>query len=149
MTDAAVVWVCVSALAILDRLDIVDTDLLAWWLAERQTPSGGLNGRPEKLPDTCYSHWALSSLSTLRRLTWIDASALEGFILSAQDEEGGGIADRAGDVPDVFHTIFGVAGLSLLGYPGLRDLDPVYCMPADIIERLGLRKNWEALPRRV
>jgi hypothetical protein len=41
---------------------------------------------------------------------------------------------------DVFHTIFGVAGLSLLGYPGLDDLDPVYCMPASLIERLGSRK---------
>lgn len=29
----------------------VDADLLGWWLAERQLPSGGLNGRPEKLPD--------------------------------------------------------------------------------------------------
>jgi len=39
-------------------------------------------------------------------------------------------------------------GLSLLGYPGLVDLDPVYCMPASIIEARGLRKGWEALPRR-
>ena len=45
------VFVCVAALAILDRLDIVDVDTLAWWLAERQLPNGGLNGRPEKLED--------------------------------------------------------------------------------------------------
>lgn len=45
------VFVCVAALAILDRLDIVNTDTLAWWLAERQLPNGGLNGRPEKLED--------------------------------------------------------------------------------------------------
>jgi geranylgeranyl transferase type-2 subunit beta len=43
--------VCVAALAILDRLDVVDVDSLAWWLSERQLPSGGLNGRPEKLED--------------------------------------------------------------------------------------------------
>jgi geranylgeranyl transferase type-2 subunit beta len=49
---------------------------------------------------------------------------------------------------DVFHTVFGVAGLSLLGYPGLDDLDPVYCMPASLIERMGLKKSWKALPRR-
>lgn len=35
----------------MDRLDVVDVPTLAWWLAERQLPSGGLNGRPEKLPD--------------------------------------------------------------------------------------------------
>jgi prenyltransferase beta subunit len=46
--------VCVAALAILDRLDIVDVDTLAWWLAERQLPNGGLNGRPEKLEDVSF-----------------------------------------------------------------------------------------------
>jgi geranylgeranyl transferase type-2 subunit beta len=46
-----IVFVCVAALAILDRLDVVDFDTLAWWLCERQLPNGGLNGRPEKLED--------------------------------------------------------------------------------------------------
>jgi hypothetical protein len=41
-----------------------------------------------------------------------------------------------------------LTGLSLLGYPGLEDLDPVYCMPTEVIERKGLRKGWLALPRR-
>ncbi|KAI5115467.1 hypothetical protein M0805_008111 [Coniferiporia weirii] len=147
-SHAGQVFVCVSALAILDRLDLVDTDSLAWWLAERQLPNGGLNGRPEKLEDVCYSFWALTGLSTLNKLHWIDADKLIVFILSAQDTDAGGIADRPDNTADVFHTHFGVAGLSLLGYPGLVDLDPVYCMPAHVIERLGLQKGWAALPRR-
>ncbi|KAG1825244.1 rab geranylgeranyltransferase [Suillus variegatus] len=147
-SHASQVFVCVAALAILDRLDEVDQPTLCWWLSERQLPNGGLNGRPEKLEDVCYSFWVLSALSILNKLTWIDSSKLEGFILSAQDTESGGIADRPGDMPDVFHTIFGLAGLSLLGYPALVDLDPVYCMPASIIENLGLRKGWKALQRR-
>ena len=44
-------FVCVAALAILDRLDEVDEEVLGWWLSERQLPTGGLNGRPEKLED--------------------------------------------------------------------------------------------------
>ena len=41
-----------AALAMLDRLDgEVDQQMLGWWLAERQLPNGGLNGRPEKLED--------------------------------------------------------------------------------------------------
>ncbi|KAH7918636.1 rab geranylgeranyltransferase [Leucogyrophana mollusca] len=147
-SHSAQVFVCVAALAILDRLDEVDSDALGWWLCERQLPNGGLNGRPEKLEDVCYSFWVLSSLSILNKITWIDAEKLTKFILSAQDPEQGGIADRPGDMVDVFHTQFGVAALSLLGYPGLVDLDPVYCMPADIIERMGLRKGWKALDRR-
>ena len=39
------------ALSILDRMDIIDSHALAWWLSERQLPNGGLNGRPEKLED--------------------------------------------------------------------------------------------------
>lgn len=49
--NSFIVWTCVGALAILDRLDEVDTETLAWWLSERQLPNGGLNGRPEKLED--------------------------------------------------------------------------------------------------
>ncbi|KAJ7499100.1 rab geranylgeranyltransferase [Mycena latifolia] len=147
-SHAGQVFVCVAALAILDRLDEVDSETLGWWLAERQLPNGGLNGRPEKLEDVCYSFWVLSAMSILDKVTWINTEKLTAFILSAQDPENGGIADRPGDMADVFHTIFGVAGLSILGYPGLVDLDPVYCMPAQIIERKGLRKGWKALERR-
>ena len=43
-----------AALAILDRLDVVDVDTLGWWLAERQLHNGGLNGRPEKLEDVSW-----------------------------------------------------------------------------------------------
>ena len=46
-----VVFCCVGALAITGSLHHVDKDLLGWWLCERQVKSGGLNGRPEKLPD--------------------------------------------------------------------------------------------------
>ena len=42
-----------------------------------------------------------------------------------QDLDKGGIADRPGDMVDVFHTVFGIAGLSLLGFPGLQAVDPI------------------------
>ena len=50
--------------------------------------------------------------------------------------------------PSSFAYELKIAGLSLLGYPGLVDLDPVYCMPASVIEAKGLRKGWKALERR-
>lgn len=53
-------------------------------LCERQTKSGGLNGRPEKLQDVCYSWWCLSALAILDRLHWIDRDALCAFILQCQ-----------------------------------------------------------------
>jgi geranylgeranyl transferase type-2 subunit beta len=154
MTYLTSVWVCVAALAILGELSRVDCDLLGWWLSERQLPNGGLNGRPEKLEDVCYSWWNLAALSIIGKLHWINRDKLFQFILAAQDfdpaDDGtphGGIADRPGDWVDVFHTVFGLAGLSLLGYPGLDDVDPLYCMPATVTEKRGLKRPYQTLPR--
>ncbi|CRG91249.1 protein geranylgeranyltransferase type II [Talaromyces islandicus] len=126
---------CVAALAIANRLDLIDTDRLGTWLSERQLESGGLNGRPEKLEDVCYSWWVAASLDIIGRLHWIDRQKLEDFILRCQDTEEGGIADQPGNMVDVFHTHFGTAGLSLLHYPGLKEIDPVYCMPKETIKK--------------
>jgi geranylgeranyl transferase type-2 subunit beta len=118
------------------RLDLVDTDKLGRWLSERQTPGGGLNGRPEKKEDVCYSWFVLGSLEIIGKTHWIDREALFKFILSCQDTEKGGISDRPGDAVDVWHTVFGVAGLSVLKYPGLEPVDPTYCMPKSVIRRV-------------
>ena len=55
MAIVTTVLCCVSALAITGSLHRIDKDLLGWWLSERQVKSGGLNGRPEKLPNVGYS----------------------------------------------------------------------------------------------
>ncbi|KAF9158083.1 Geranylgeranyl transferase type-2 subunit beta 1 [Actinomortierella ambigua] len=144
-SHSAQVYVCVGTLTILNALHHVDADQLGWWLSERQLKNGGLNGRPEKLEDVCYSWWVLSSLSMIKRLHWIDADKLAHFILTAQDTETGGFSDRPGNMVDVYHTNFGLAGLSLLGYPGLAPVDPVYCMPRTVIQRLGLGEKYQVL----
>lgn len=84
-SHAGLIYCCVGFLSITHQLHRLDCDKLAWWLCERQLPSGGLNGRPEKLPDVCYSWWVLASLTILGKLQWISAQKLEEFILSCQD----------------------------------------------------------------
>ena len=67
-SHAGQVFTCVGALSIAKCLHLIDdsnADLLGWWLAERQCDSGGLNGRPEKQADVCYSWWILSVLSIM------------------------------------------------------------------------------------
>ncbi|XP_055827800.1 geranylgeranyl transferase type-2 subunit beta 1-like isoform X1 [Solanum dulcamara] len=164
-SHAGQIFCCVAALAITGSLHHVDKDLLGWWLCERQVKSGGLNGRPEKLPDVCYScyieisidklvlsvtdsrvvapqvcysWWVLSSLIMIDRVHWIDKKKLVKFILDCQDKENGGISDRPDDAVDVFHTYFGVAGLSLLEYPGIKPIDPAYALPVDVVNRVML-----------
>lgn len=122
------VYCCVGSLCILDRLESIDRNKTAAWLAQRQCTSGGLNGRPEKLPDVCYSWWVLSSLAMLKRLHWIDEEKMKRFIYACQDSETGGFADRPEDVSDPFHTVFGIAALSLFNHPELSSVDAVFCM---------------------
>uniref|UniRef100_A0A158PCG8 Geranylgeranyl transferase type-2 subunit beta n=1 Tax=Angiostrongylus cantonensis TaxID=6313 RepID=A0A158PCG8_ANGCA len=128
-SHAGQVYCCLGTLCITRRLDSIDRDRTAEWLAQRQCASGGLNGRPEKLPDVCYSWWVLASLAILKRLHWVDKNALVRFIYACQDSETGGFADRPGDCPDPFHTLFGIAGLSLLDVGSLQPVDAVLCMP--------------------
>eukprot|EP01031_Cornospumella_fuschlensis_P042928 gene42928-52455_t len=61
-SHAGQIFCCVGALSIAGAMDKVNANLLGWWLSERQCDSGGLNGRPEKQADVCYSWWILSSL---------------------------------------------------------------------------------------
>jgi len=160
-SHAGQVFCCVGALSIAGRLGSAeDADRLGWWLAERQCDGGGLNGRPEKQPDVCYSWWVLSSLRILGRDHWIDRAALARFVLRCQDPDAGGIADRPGDVADVYHTFFGICGLSMLGYfdachlqdrtssadcpVRVKQVDPTFALPVDLCEELGLRPH--ALP---
>lgn len=67
-----------------------------------------------------------------------------------QDDEIGGIADRPGDIPDPFHTLFGIAGLSLLQYNNsldleivsktsdikLKPIDPILCLPSYLLRKI-------------
>ena len=159
-SHAGQVFCCIGALSIAHSLHLLNeennkngssnggADLLAWWLAERQCDSGGLNGRPEKQADVCYSWWILSALSIMGRVSWIDTAKLGQFILNCQDDDDGGIADRPQDMPDIYHTFFGLCGLSLIGHMdkiGVREkrtyykVDPVFALPTDVVKRLGLR----------
>ncbi|OAA53958.1 rab beta subunit [Niveomyces insectorum RCEF 264] len=135
-SHAGQIFTCLAALSIADRLDLADADKLGRWLSERQTSNGGLNGRPEKDEDVCYSWWVLSSLALIKRLHWIDRDKLVAFILRCQDMDRGGFADRPGNVVDVWHTVYALAGLGLLDYPGLEPVHAGYCMPKATVARV-------------
>ena len=74
-------------------------------------------------------------LSILGRVDWINRDRLASFIGKAQDPDDGGIADRPDDMPDIFHTFFGLSGLCLLGKlpDDYRKIDPVYALPVDVV----------------
>mgnify|MGYP002716460175 CR=1 FL=1 len=163
-SHSGLTYCCLGSLSIAGQLHRIDADRLGWWLAERQLPSGGLNGRPEKLPDLCYSWWVLSSLAIIGRLHWINKQKLLCFIMACQDNETGGFSDRPGNMVDPFHTLFGITGLSLLSHEYFDDstsdnkqndqedlidieklskiiqkVNPVFCMLDQTINKMSIR----------
>eukprot|EP00826_Nyctotherus_ovalis_P063836 TRINITY_DN9360_c0_g7_i1.p1 TRINITY_DN9360_c0_g7~~TRINITY_DN9360_c0_g7_i1.p1 ORF type:complete len:325 (-),score=90.37 TRINITY_DN9360_c0_g7_i1:118-1092(-) len=135
-SHAAYTFCAVAVLAVFNRLDLIDRDKLGQWLAKRQTGEGGFNGRPEKLPDVCYSWWVLGSLYIIERQNWFNKKSLIDFIMKCQNEEEGGISDRQGNQVDVFHTFFGTAAMSLMGHPGLLEVNPVFVITVPLIKKL-------------
>ena len=71
--------------------------------------------------------------------------ALPSIVL--QDEEEGGISDQPEDMADVYHTFFGIAGLSLMGHPGLERIDPTVALPTEVIKHLELVSPAGTKPR--
>ncbi|XP_010486890.1 PREDICTED: geranylgeranyl transferase type-2 subunit beta 2-like [Camelina sativa] len=75
-------------------------------------------------------------LIMIDRVHCIEKAKLVKFILDSQDMDNGGISDRPEDAVDIFHTYFGVAGLFLLEYPGVKSIDPAYALPVHVINRI-------------
>ena len=42
---------------------------------------------------------------------------------------------------DPFHTLFGIAGLSLLGHTSIKQVDPVYCLPSETVDRIKVKAH--------
>jgi len=136
-SHAAYIFCSVGALKIMNKIDHFNMNDIKKYLSLRQTSSGGFNGRPEKLPDVCYSWWVLSSMAMLGDIHNVNIDMLERFILSCQDEEKGGFSDRPGNDTDVFHTFFALAALSLINHEKyhLNLVDPVYAIPVSVKDK--------------
>ena len=114
----------IATLVLLNKLHEIDVNSFIRWLVSRQmTKEGGFNGRTNKLVDSCYSFWqgsifnllymADKSLSNDMELLY-DQLSLQAYILFAcQNTKGGGLVDKPGKYPDLFHTNYASAGLAL------------------------------------
>ena len=108
-----------AALYLLGKLDTIDVDAAIAWCAMRQMPfEGGFNGRTHKLVDTCYTWWVGAMCRILADHKGIppfwNEEALATYVLGVcQDaHDKGGLCDKPGVMPDMFHTMYGLSGLS-------------------------------------
>uniref|UniRef100_A0A2P2I1I4 Geranylgeranyl transferase type-1 subunit beta-like n=1 Tax=Hirondellea gigas TaxID=1518452 RepID=A0A2P2I1I4_9CRUS len=114
-----------------------ELDSLVRWLIMRQqdtcdtTPEavnareGGLQGRPNKPADTCYTFWVGAALKLLGCEHLLDLNSLLQFVLSTQDPVTGGLAKHSSSGADGLHTYLGLSGMAVLGLLPLQDAMPV------------------------
>lgn len=107
------VYACLASLKLLKALHRVDKQQIIFFLMNRQTASGGLNGRPYKKEDVCYSFWTFCSLDILNGARYVSLDMLQAYIRSCYSPLGG-YADRPGNAPDGFHTMYALFGLQLM-----------------------------------
>ena len=114
----------IASLVILKKLNEIDTNAFLRWLVSRQmTKEGGFNGRTNKLVDSCYSFWQGSIFNMIymgdNKFTYdmellYDQLSLQAYIIFAcQNMKYGGLVDKPGKYPDLFHTNYASLGLSL------------------------------------
>ncbi|XP_006645500.1 geranylgeranyl transferase type-1 subunit beta isoform X2 [Oryza brachyantha] len=100
----------------------IDVRLLLEWCLQRQVADGGFQGRRNKLSDTCYAFWIGGVLKIIGAYHLIDHDALRSFLLSCQSPYGGFTKFLHDQFPDIYHSYYGLAALSLLEEEGLEPL---------------------------
>ena len=105
-----------ASLVLMNRMDVMDPDWkasLLYWCVTRQQEEG-LQGRPNKDEDTCYSYWIGATLRLLGDYDeFLDHAALRSFVLSCQHAVFGGFSKVRNTHPDVLHAYYSLAYLSL------------------------------------
>ena len=136
----------IGILYILGRLQDLDLYKCVRFIAMRQDAfSGGFNGRPNKLVDSCYSWW----LGTASRILadhfniepfW-NVEAMSRYIIQCCQLSSGGFCDSPPSFADTFHTCFALSGLCMVGSgeiinEDLCELDVLLPVPKQKMEKL-------------
>ena len=114
----------IATLVLLNKLYEIDVNSFVRWLVSRQMiKEGGFNGRTNKLVDSCYSFWqgsifnllymADKNLSNDMELLYDQLSLQAYIVFACQNTHTGGLVDKPGKYPDLFHTNYATAGLAL------------------------------------
>ena len=151
----------IATLVLLNKLNEIDINSFLRWLVNRQmTKEGGFNGRTNKLVDSCYSFWQGSIFNMIymgdNKFTYdmellYDQLSLQAYIIFAcQNTKFGGLADKPQKFPDLFHTNYASAGLSLSQECLIENskvalnsdlenifekINPIYCVPQDRLDK--------------
>lgn len=121
-------YCALASLALLDRLgDIHRKNQLVRWLVERQ--GRGFHGRPNKPEDSCYTFWIGASLHIIGGYTFCCNEGNQDFVLDCESRFGG-FSKHPDGIPDILHSYFSTAGLSLMD-DSLQSLNVLLGVPGE------------------
>ena len=138
----------VGVLYILGELDALDLPALIRWIMMRQMDwSGGFNGRPHKLVDSCYSWWIGTACRIIADHLQIppfwNEKAMADYILELSQSSTGGFCDHPPDRADPFHTMYALGGLCICGGRDsggsdvkLPEADVVMCCTRELADKM-------------
>ncbi|KAF2749645.1 geranylgeranyl transferas-like protein type i beta subunit [Sporormia fimetaria CBS 119925] len=102
----------------------------------------GMNGRCNKIADTCYAYWVCAPLDVLGHLHLVDTQRIRLWLLDMTQHFIGGFGKLPGDPPDIYHSYLGLFTLAMFGEPRLKEADAALCISKAAKERI------ESLPWR-
>lgn len=88
----------------------------------------GVNGRCNKVADTCYAYWVSAPLKLLGYMDIIDQKPIRKWLLDKTQHIVGGFGKVTGDPPDMYHSFLGLMVLAMFGEPGLQSVDEALCI---------------------
>lgn len=85
----------------------------------------GYQGRTNKDPDSCYSFWIGATLAMLNQFETTDVLSTKSFLLNdCQFEPYGGFCKLPETYPDLLHTFYSIAWLSMVGELSMNKINP-------------------------
>ncbi|KAK5991770.1 Geranylgeranyl transferase type-1 subunit beta-like protein [Cladobotryum mycophilum] len=96
----------------------------------------GFNGRWNKKADTCYCWWVGGTLHLLDSASLFDVKPSRNYILEITQHRIGGFSKAVGGPPDIYHSYLGLAALSMMGEPDLKELDVGLCCSKESVRRI-------------
>ena len=90
------------------------------YVQDEEEQPAGMVGRPNKKEDTCYSYWIGGTLHLLSSSHLMDGWALREYVLKCQSPYGG-FGKVVGAMPDLLHSFYSMAWLTLSAEDGCCD----------------------------
>jgi prenyltransferase beta subunit len=92
----------------------------------------GFNGRCNKECDSCYSFWIGASIDLLSSFHLTDSSLMRSALLTHyQNTVTGGFSKLPGYPPDIIHSFYSTAALSIATEEGTKRMNSAYCLRVD------------------